>query len=217
MGILSAILGGAGMALSALGASKDRKLVKKQIKMQDEYAREGIQIKVADAKKAGIHPLYALGAQGISYSPISVGGGPDYASGFANMGANLDDVLNKTRSRGTDAVMEKLAVENAALQNDYLRSQIRKNEVAGLPPVATGASLDPTTGIRLPIIDKTVNPTDPKFAQKVQDAWGEAPEWLLGVLQMAKDVDAQVTWSDLWNAIKPRLTYKGSMGGYDVY
>ena len=40
---------------------------------QKEFAQNGIRWKVEDAKAAGIHPLFALGAQGATFSPISVG------------------------------------------------------------------------------------------------------------------------------------------------
>lgn len=40
----------------------DSKTAKENIKLQKQFAQTGIQWKVADAKKAGIHPVYALGA-----------------------------------------------------------------------------------------------------------------------------------------------------------
>ena len=39
--------------------------------LQREFAQNGIRWKVADAEAAGIHPLYALGAQTSPASPLS--------------------------------------------------------------------------------------------------------------------------------------------------
>lgn len=51
-----------------------------QIDLAREFAKNGIQWRVEDAKKAGLHPLYALGA-GATASPPQLLGGGDYRSG----------------------------------------------------------------------------------------------------------------------------------------
>lgn len=51
---------------SLIEAERDRR-------MQREFAQNGVQWRAADARAAGIHPLAALGMQGVSSSPVQVG------------------------------------------------------------------------------------------------------------------------------------------------
>lgn len=53
--------------------------------LQREFAQNGIQWRVADAKKAGIHPVYAMGGGGVSASPVAVGSQDSSISDFGSM------------------------------------------------------------------------------------------------------------------------------------
>lgn len=116
----------------------------RNIALQREFAQSGIQWKVADARKAGIHPLFALGASTTSFAPVSVGTVPEtgIASGVAAMGQDVGRAINSTRS-ATDRVgavtqaAQSLQLENMGLQNQLLASQIRKiNQVGPAMPTA---------------------------------------------------------------------------------
>lgn len=130
--MLSSILSAAGgIASSLFGASE----AKKNREKQDQYMLNGISYKVADAKRAGIHPLYALGANTMSFSPVSAGG-PD-VSFLGDMGQNIDRARSATSGpavRGAARVLEGLTLERASLENDKLRSEIRRMNSAGTPP-----------------------------------------------------------------------------------
>ena len=60
------ISAGVGFASKLFGASKAKKEQRRQSQLeyerQKEFATKGIQWKVNDATKAGIHPLYPLGS-----------------------------------------------------------------------------------------------------------------------------------------------------------
>lgn len=119
-----------GALLGALGGVVDRVLGRsaedRNTRLQKEFAQNGIQWKVEDAKKAGIHPLYALGAPTMSFSPSSVG------SDFAGVGQDLSRAIDATRSskdRG-QARLDALTLERAGLENDLLRSQIMGSKMA---------------------------------------------------------------------------------------
>lgn len=103
----------------------------RNIDWQKTFAQNGITWKVADAKAAGIHPLYAMGASTPSFSPVTVGVTPEtgLAEGFSKAGQDIGRAFQATRNQGerTDAVSEastKLALEEQGLRNDLLRSQI---------------------------------------------------------------------------------------------
>lgn len=117
----------------------------KDIKLQKEFAQSGIQWKVEDAKKAGIHPLAALGAQTTSYAPVSVGGG--LPSALAAGGQDISRAINATRpeSARLDAyskTVQDLNLQRLGLENQLLSSQIAKINQAGTPPAM------PTAGDR---------------------------------------------------------------------
>lgn len=75
---MNPIIGGALIsgAASLLGGSKSSssaaKINRQNIRLQREFAQHGIRWRVEDAQKAGVHPLYAIGANVPTYSPSSV-------------------------------------------------------------------------------------------------------------------------------------------------
>lgn len=113
--------------------------------MQKEFAQSGIQWKVEDAKKAGIHPLAALGAQTISYSPQSVGS--DLSTGVANMGQDISRAVDATRTTTGRAgavakTIEDLNLTKMGLENELLAAQIAQIRQAGHPPPMAGPGDD---------------------------------------------------------------------------
>lgn len=154
--------------LSFMGGNKAQKtqneMAERNIALQKQFAQEGIQWKVADAKAAGIHPLYALGAQTHSFAPVSVG--DSLSSAWANAGQDIGRAINATAngSQRLDAITKAaqgLALEKAGLENELLRSQIRRNNSAGTPPPsAAGAqwAIDGQGSTQLPGMAIQYNP-----------------------------------------------------------
>lgn len=99
--------------------------------MQERFAKEGIRWKVEDAKAAGIHPLYALGASTPSFSPVSANFQADTSlpNAIAKTGQDLTSSIDKTRTAeekqsAFNRTMQALTLEKAGLENDVLRTQI---------------------------------------------------------------------------------------------
>lgn len=129
----------------------------RQIQLQKDFAQQGIQWRVADAKAAGIHPLYALSGGGAAYSPqaVSVGGGsesgPDMGRDLANMGAGIGRAVAATSSKEdrSDAAyqstmrvmgMERARLENTLLETQILAAQSALNRAQVGPGMPTGRS-----------------------------------------------------------------------------
>jgi hypothetical protein len=130
---------GAGASLlgGLIGRQSNEAQMEANRALQREFATSGIQWKVEDAKKAGIHPLYALGAPTMSPS-IQTMQDP-MGSAISSMGQDLSRAVAATAAPEARnlGVMEGLAVERAGLQNELLRSQIaRLNSQVG-PGVPT--------------------------------------------------------------------------------
>lgn len=138
-------------------AQKDRDL-------QREFAQNGVQWRVNDAKEAGLHPLAALGAQLASSSPIAISGNvpsgsvpggtnmqtPDLAAmpvqadtsvgqSMANFGQDLSRAISAAsteweRQKEVANAASALQLENQALQNKLLASQVAKTRGAAIGP-----------------------------------------------------------------------------------
>lgn len=130
-----------GIANSLWGNPEDKN-AERNIALQREFAQNGIRWKVADAKAAGIHPLYALGANTQSFSPVSFDSG---ASNAAAMGQDISRVVQAMYTKNEKAaVMQDLQIENQQLQNDMLRSQVRRMNSAGTGPgLPSNSGLEP--------------------------------------------------------------------------
>lgn len=137
--MLPALIAAGSSLIGGIMGSRERA---KDRSMQQEFAKQGIQWKVEDAKKAGIHPLAALGAQTTSYAPVSVGQ-PSIASGIASAGQDISRAVDATRGTGArlDAytkTVQDLNLTRMGLENQLLGSQIAKINQAGTPPPMPG-------------------------------------------------------------------------------
>lgn len=91
--IIASIAGG------ALSKSADRKARIAQEQQNELYATTSISKRVEDAKAAGLHPLYALGAQPYSPPALPVGTGGGYGMDLSGVGQALDQAFAKKRGR----------------------------------------------------------------------------------------------------------------------
>lgn len=143
-----------GAATSVVGGLMGNKAQKQQNKYnealqaqeyarQKEFAQSGIQWKVSDAEKAGIHPLYALGAQTTSYAPSQVGGGAADYSFLANAGQNIGRAIDSTR--GPAARLQALQLTGAGieLEGKQLDNEIKKATLASAISTARQAGTGP--------------------------------------------------------------------------
>lgn len=136
--MLGNILGAVGgLVGSIFGRKQAEKDAKRQEALQREFAQNGIKWKVEDAKRSGIHPLYALGAQTTSYSPVSIG------NDFAQVGQNLGRAMDATRTSSERnsayaTTVQELQLKRMGLENELLASQIANIRQAGSKPPFPG-------------------------------------------------------------------------------
>lgn len=126
-------------------ASNER-MAQQNIAMQREFAQNGIRWKVEDAKAAGIHPVYAMGAPTTSFSPISFNATADdsMSKAFAAAGSDIGSAINKTRTAPERAdayskAVQTLTLEKGALENEVLRSQLVRLKQQNSPPLPSQA------------------------------------------------------------------------------
>lgn len=134
-------------------------VAKRNMAMQKEFAKSGIGWKVKDAQKAGIHPLYALGAQTLSFNPVSVGldtavsqapqyqGGsavPDY-SGLADAGQNIGRAIDQGLSMAGSMESLQLGLAQAQVEGAMLDNDIKRTQLASAL-VTNATSVGPRMG-----------------------------------------------------------------------
>lgn len=143
--VLGSVLGPAGGIIGSI--IQDRR-AKANNAAQIEAAKSGVQWRAEDARRAGISPLVALGAN--IYQPNFERGG-DWETSLSNlgqsMGQDISRAVNATRgARARQEVLDNLTLEHASLQNDMLRSQImRMNQQVG-PALPSSSDMPLLTG-----------------------------------------------------------------------
>lgn len=143
----SLISAGAGLIGGLLGKSGAEDAAKKNAKLQREFAQNSIRWRVEDAQKAGIHPLYGLGAPTISASPSFVNANEGLANAFGSAGQDISRAIDATRGAGEkvtafQTTMQNLQLQRLGLENELLAAQIAKVRQAGSVPAMPSAPGD---------------------------------------------------------------------------
>lgn len=135
------------------------------IRLQKEYATSGIQMRVADARKAGIHPIYALGGSGATYTPSAISltaptsshSGSPPRGGMALPNASAGSMASPVNAMGQDIsralmasstfaqrdaafsqTVQEMQLQNFTLRNQLLAAQIQKLKANNNPPMPSG-------------------------------------------------------------------------------
>lgn len=126
---------------SLIGGLLGKSNADKQMAMQKQFAQKGLQWKAADAEKAGISKIFAMGAPAISYAPVSAGGalGASVADAGQQIGRAMDATSSPQGRASTMAVeLAKAQIEGVKIDNQIklanLRSQVALRNQAGNPP-----------------------------------------------------------------------------------
>lgn len=195
----------------------------KNAELQKQFAKHGIRWRVEDAQKAGIHPLYALGAQTHSFAPVHAGG--DIGSSLSTMGQDISGAVDATRTdpEKIDAYTQSLRalqLEKGGLENELLKSQIAQMRARGSVGMATGdnpylISGQANSGLvnTVPMKREAVDPAKPSHeAGAISDigytrtaSGGWAPLRSKGAMdRMDDDTLASIAWS-IRNRLLPSL------------
>lgn len=105
---------------------------------QREFAQHGLRWKVEDARRAGISPLFALGASGSSYSPVSQpftesSGYDSPIKDIAQLGQSVARAAGATQTAEERQMVQlQLANARADLDGRTIDNQIKASELARL-------------------------------------------------------------------------------------
>lgn len=154
IGGASSLFGGGG------GQSPATTLGQQQLQFAMDAAGKQIQWRVKDAKDAGIHPLYAMGAPAFNPTSISIPGdapGPDIGAALSGMGQGIGRAIDAVRTKDErqesayEMIRQSQQIERGDLENQVLRAQLA-SAVARLgrdqvgPPAPTPNPVTAATG-----------------------------------------------------------------------
>lgn len=172
---------------------QQKELAEQNMALQRQFAQEGIRWKVNDAKAAGIHPLYALGANTTSFSPVSIGSLPEgnWSDTLGSMGQDISRSINATRTQGEreDAFTvsaKKLDLEGKQLDNDIKRAQlassVQRIKQQANPPMPGQLPLKKPEDATSLYMGNGPIKTDTSIsdAQEYENRYGEMSDWVFG-------------------------------------
>ena len=183
-----------------------REMNAQNIQLQKDFAQQGIRWKVDDAKAAGIHPLYALGASTTSFSPLSISGGTADTSlgdSFSRAGQDIGRAINSTRTseeRAAAATQTALQLEGLKLDNDIkkatIASTVQRIRQSANPPmqaakVAAGLVPNADSYEERPLLRGDTGPfdTNPRVvnAEDIEKRYGDVIQELWGAYTFGAD------------------------------
>lgn len=143
--VAGSLIGAGGNLLGGLLGSSD---AHKNRRMQKEFAQYGIRWRVEDAKAAGLHPLYALGAQIPSFSPVH----SEAPAQLAEMGQNI--------GRAVQATQTAAERQRSQLELELLKSQVdeSKERIAASMAARNAQAATQTSGLG---VDSGLDPFPP--------------------------------------------------------
>lgn len=145
--IIGAGLGLLGGALSNI-SNKDR--ADESYDRQKEALQNSVRWRVADAKAAGIHPLYALGQAPMNIAPMAFE--DKLGPALADAGQGLSSTISRmeTPHQKAMAFMDYEVAASVRDKNDaealYFRTMANKNMQAGQTGIAPGLGIQPEDG-----------------------------------------------------------------------
>lgn len=220
-GFMDFIKGGGGDLLGTIAglwdSSRDRDLAKKQ------WAAQSIQARVADAKAAGISPLYALGNAGMS---------PTFIAGQSNYGSHVKDLVQGVRDRAAAADLKTQAEQDHRAELGVKRAQAEALKAQAYRDWAAGAAESSRTATMAAQVNSRQDQTqvqpsvqypmgigkhktgESTPAQQFEDEYGDFASWIYGIIRLAEDAgrgilgEAEKQGNKLFNAQKRGGTRK---------
>lgn len=158
-----AVAGGASIAGGLISAEANKDIANMGYQQQRDAMLHGIQYRVEDAKRAGIHPLYALGAPGFNINPIAIQDtlGPS----IINAGQSLGNAITRLETQDdrrkkvldTALVMSQLS-ESDARRQMYLSEAQKNAQASGVGGLGIQSEGKPST-MPLGLESQAPNPT----------------------------------------------------------
>lgn len=117
---------------------------------QEKFAKNALQWKAADAEKAGISKIFAMGAPTHSFNPVSIGPDPSLSSAIdKQMGQGGQQSTTTGKVAGVNHEITRAQLDGLKLDNDIKRAELASKLAVATQPGAGG------------VLDRNFNPGGP--------------------------------------------------------
>lgn len=175
--------------ISAYNAKTARDESQANRRLQKDALTKGIQWKVRDAQMAGIHPVFALGAQTNMPAPINTDFGPSQA--LAQHGGEVGDRIARQRAQAQADALTRAQVAESQSRTALNMQEVSERARAAQSPTYSGGKVPGTKQLVLP--PKVPFRTSPTTsAQTVQDEYGDIVEAVYGIGRLLYDMGLNV-------------------------
>lgn len=142
---------------------------------QEKFAKSALQWKAADAEKAGISKIFAMGAPTHSFSPVNVGADPNLGSSIDKaMGQGGPQSTTTGKMAGASTAITAAQLDGLRLDNDIKRAELAsKLAIAGQPGAGGVLDRDVTSGPTGVQLERKLPPSSPIAPHS---SYGVAPE-----------------------------------------
>lgn len=147
----AAVSAGSNILGGLFGNKSNRRAIRDQMNFQREFAQHGIRWRVEDAKAAGLHPLFAMGAQLPSASPVfsSDSFGPALSAAGQDIGRAIGAKMSSAEreQRGLELAALRANIAESDARRDLLTAQAARERQESLvtTPFPAGVSLGTTS------------------------------------------------------------------------
>lgn len=154
---------------------------------QKEALQKGIQWRVADAQMAGIHPLFALGAQLQMPAPVQTDFG-----GYGRAGEAFTRGIDRAAAQRHDAMA--MGLIQAQINETNSRAALNAAELSRMVKAAAGTGAARDVESRNLVIPPSAGfKTSPtSTAQTVQDEYGDVIEAIYGIGRLIYDMGLNI-------------------------
>lgn len=170
---------------SLFSGYKADKATKRTNELQKDFYKNGISWRVEDAKRSGIHPLYALGAN-VGSPSFSTFSGSGVGDALSTLGSGIMDRVNYRQQRKHELQLQQMELRNKQLQNDWLDQQIKGSAIRNAS-AAANVSQDPQVRSFY-----NLTPGPWSSADDVEDQYGGVAGEIHGLGRLSKDTYDQI-------------------------
>jgi len=178
-----------GAGASLLGGLFDSSSANKANAQQMDLAKNSISYRVEDAKRAGIHPLYALGAPTLSSTTHTNTMGQSIADAGSKIAKGISNGYEKQlQAKNLESITADINLKNAQTSG-FIQEQKIASDLARVNQTGRTAG-NPN---HLTIGGGKVHPSkDWSDTQKIEDRYGDLVSWLYGLGVVAGDSHSNV-------------------------
>lgn len=170
--MLGDIISGVGSLVGGMFGDDDAKANRAT---QVALAKNSVKLRVDDAKRSGVHPLYALGAPTMSFNPVSSPMGQSIQNATSKIGNAISTTYEKQlQAKNLDNIQADIDLKKAQTMN-FVSEYKKSSNLSRTNDTGRTAGSSRIAG------DNVKHSKNWDDAQKIEDRYGDLVSWLYGL------------------------------------